>query len=368
VKVFNLLIDCRLRNSTGIGRYIRELVPRVVASLPDFHFGLIGLSGNEYWLQGVLNTNVTLLPVDARVFRAGEQTMFRKILPQTRAVWCPHFCVPWSLPDGVRLVTTVHDLIPWHVARGWKGRMRQIGAWFYLRTARRNSVRVITVSETVKRELVREFAFEVNRICAIPNGVSSVWATAIQESAPPDLRSQRYILYLGNLSAHKNVEGLLDAFAKVVPITPHRLVVVGEWSGFTGHENLQRSIAALGSRVIFAARLTDGELRGLVAGADLLVQPSLEEGFGLPPLEAMMAGTPVLTSNCAALLETAANGAHRFALQKKDDFARQLRLLLADDQLRRSKITEGLTWARQYTWERSAELVVGLLREVLSKP
>ena len=110
--------------------------------------------------------------------------------------------------------------------------------------------------------------------------------------------------------------------------------------------------------------MTDAELRGLVAGADLLIQPSLEEGFGLPPLEAMAAGCPVLTSDCAALLETAAQGAHRFRLGERGDLAIMLGVLLTNDRLRRSKIEEGRNWAHRFTWRQTAERTAAALREV----
>ena len=364
---YDLAIDCRLRESTGIGRYIREVAPRVITAFPDRRFLLIGPDNNDPWAGNLVNDQVQCLPTQARVFRQSEQRLFRQVWSQTDVLWCPHFCVPWRVPSGKRLVTTIHDLIPWHVAVGWKGRLRQIGAWFYLRAARRNSSRVLTVSAAVKDELVREFFFSAERIHVTHNGVSLDWFSAANEKAPSQLLGRRYVIYLGNLSPHKNVEGLLTAFREITEHVPQSLVIVGEWRGFTGHANLRRDLAALGKRVIFTSRLTERELHGAVAAAELLIQPSKEEGFGIPPLEAMAAGTPVLASDCAALLETTAQGAHRFSLRQPNDLARQLRRLLTDENLRRAKIDEGKDWAARFTWDRTAELTTEALRHVLEQ-
>ena len=365
---FDLAIDCRLRNSTGIGRVIRELVPRIVAALPEQRILLVGPGPADPWAGALADGRVEFLPSSAAVFRQGEQRLFREVLPQARVLWCTHFCVPWSVPRDARLVTTIHDLIPWHVPAGVKGRIRQFGAWFYLRAAQRNSRLVLTGAESVRGELTREFGFAPDRIRMVLLGVAPEWKHASPGTAPAGTAAGRFVLYVGNLSPHKNVTGLLAAFDALKAAIPHRLVIVGEPRGFAGHAGFARLAQRLGDRVIFARRLTEPELLGTVAAAELLVLPSLEEGFGLPPLEAMAAGTPVLTSDCATLLETAARGAHRFRLADRDDLGVQLRRLLTDDALRCSKVEEGRAWAGQFTWERAAEMTASALREALEQP
>ncbi|HLP07360.1 MAG TPA: glycosyltransferase family 1 protein [Opitutaceae bacterium] len=364
----DLAIDCRLRNSTGIGRYISELVPRAVAALPERRIVLLGPRQDDPWFReriAPIRGDVATIASDARVFRMAEQRLYRAVARQARVFWCTHFNVPWTWPRNQRLVVNVHDLIPVHVAVGWKGRIRWLGAKWYLAAVRRRADRILVLSQAVADELVQEQRFERSRLRPIHLGVAPEWFTADRTTCPR-LGQEPFVLYLGNISPHKNVGALLQAFAEVTQEVPQRLVIVGERRGFTEHADFGALVAHLGSRVVFAQRLADGELRGLVAAADLLVQPSLEEGFGLPPLEAMAAGTPVLTSDCAALLETAARGAHRFALRDPGDLAAQLRRLLTDRLLLRSKTEEGRAWARQFTWERTAEQTVAVLREVLA--
>ena len=358
MKTYAIGIDCRLSHSTGIGRCIREIVPHVVDVFGAEKVLLSGGATTPEWAAPLIARGVTYRTAEARPFRLAEQGMFSRLAESADLIWCPHFSAPWSRRS--RLVVTVHDLIPLHVVEGWKGRVRQIGARVYLGAVRRNADLILTVSEQVKGELVRELGVEAERIRAIPNGVGAAWF----EARPSVGLRKPYVVYVGNVSPHKNVEGLLEAFSAVSKFVSHELVIVGEERGFTSRPVLREWVTRLGGRLRIVAKLTDAELRGLVAGADLLVQPSFEEGFGLPPLEAMAAGCPVLTSDCAALLETAAHGAHRFRLAERGDLAAVLGGLLADEALRRSKIEDGLDWARRFTWRQTAERTAAALREV----
>ncbi|MBI5382483.1 MAG: glycosyltransferase family 4 protein [Opitutae bacterium] len=359
---YDLAIDCRLRASTGIGRYVRELAPRVAAAQPDWRVLLVGPDLGDPWVRERWGGNVAVLPSTAPVFRWEEQALLRAVAAQTRVLWCPHFCVPWRMPPTAQLAVTVHDLIPLHVVRGWKGRVRRLGASFYLRAARRQARCVLTEAHAVARELVDELGFSPERIRTAPLGVTPEWF-APPGPTPEVVRDAPYVLYVGNLSPHKNVEALLRAFARCAAAHTHRLVLVGEKCGFTGHADFARLTAMLGERVILLSRLADAEIRGLFAGAQLLVQPSLEEGFGLPPLEAMAAGCPVLTSDCATLVETAGEGAHRFRLDRPDDLTTQLQRLLTDESLRLGKVAAGRAWAGRFTWERTAAAVAAALAE-----
>jgi glycosyltransferase involved in cell wall biosynthesis len=353
-------IDCRLSHSTGIGRYVREIVPQVADVFGAENILLSGGPATPEWAAPLIARGAVFRPTDARPFRPAEQRMFREMGESCDLIWCPHFSAPWA--RNTRLVVTVHDLIPLHVVAGWRGVVRKLGARVYLSAVRRRADLILTVSEQVKRELVRELGVGGERIRAIPNGVGAAW---FETSAPAATRTP-YVVYVGNVSPHKNVEGLISAFAAVADRVPHELLIVGEERGFTSRPVLQQWMRRLGGRLRIVSRLSDGELRELVAGAALLVQPSFEEGFGLPPLEAMAAGCPVLTSDCAALLETAAQGAHRFRLAEHGDLALRLGELLSDGRLCRSKVEEGRSWARRFTWVQTAELAAAALREVWS--
>lgn len=361
-----LAIDCRLCQSTGIGRYIRAVIPRVISGLPDLSFLIVGPNSDDLWVRGLLGRRVTVFPSSAQVFRWAEQSLFRQICSRSNALWCPHFCVPIHLSKSSILLTTVHDLIPLHVARGWKGYVRKLGARFYLEAVKRQAAFVLTPSVAVATQLEMELGVRRERLRPIPLGVGTGWYTAGHQPPPATLGDRPYVLYVGNISAHKNVDGLLRSFWTILSRVPQTLVVLGEKRGFTAHARLAELVRPLGDRVVFLSRLSEAELHGLVAGADLLVQPSLEEGFGLPPLEAMAAGCPVLSSDAVALVETTGPGAHHFKLGLPDDLAHQLERLLTDAQLRVKLVSAGREWARQFTWDKTAERTAQVIRELLS--
>lgn len=366
MKSIDLAIDCRLRQKTGIGRYIKEVVPRVARLLPDCRYLLIGPEYNDSWLRENFGGEVEILPCSAKVFRWEEQGILRTAGQRARVLWCPHFCIPLRLPASAVLLTTVHDLIPLHVAQGWKGHVRRLGARVYLRAVKSQSARILTPSVAVANQLEKELGFNVEKLRPIPLGVDEGWYNAGRQPCPAGIGGRPYVLYVGNISAHKNVDGLLRAFSTILSKVPHRLVVLGEKRGFTAHASLAALVQLLGDRVVFLSRLSEAELHGLVAGADLLVQPSLEEGFGLPPLEAMAAGCPVLSSDAVALVETTGPGAHHFKLSVPGDLAHQLERLLVDTSLRLQLINAGREWARRFTWDKTAEQTAQVIRELLS--
>jgi glycosyltransferase involved in cell wall biosynthesis len=358
-KKWDLAVDCRLSGSTGIGRYVREIMPYVVDTFGAERLLLIGHSPELGWAKKLIESGARHIESEARVFRPAEQLMFREVERQARVLWCPHFCMP--LRPRIPVVTTVHDLIPLHVATGWKGRVRRWGAAVYLRSVRLHATSILTVSHCVAGELSRELGIEPGRIRPIHNGVTHDWFAA------KAARSQggRYAIYVGNVSPHKNTEALFAAYERISSRVDHRLVIVGEERGFSSGGVLHKWLGRLGNRVEWRPRLAEDELRRLVNGADLLVMPSLEEGFGLPPLEAMACGCPVLTSDCPALLETAEQGAHRFRLGLENDLGVQLERLLTDERLRTSKIEEGRLWAERFSWERSGRATAAVLQEVV---
>ena len=350
-KRYALAVDCRLAASTGIGRYVREIVPHLADRFGASRLLLIGRTGGLAWAAPWIGAGAAIIDSDAALFRREEQRLYAEVGRNCDLLWLPHFNVP--LRRVGRLAVTVHDLIPLHVAVGWKGWVRRWGARVYLRAVRRHADLVLTVSNRVAGELRQELGVEEERIRAIHNGVEARWF----EQARQRMMEGRYIIYVGNISPHKNVEALFTAFMALQDKVSHALVVVGEERGFTSRGIMRIWSKKLGRRLRHVSRVSEEDLRAWVAGADLLVQPSREEGFGLPPLEAMAAGCPVLTSDCAALLETAAEGAHRFRLGVEGDCESVLGRLLTDDTLRRSKVLEGCRWARKFSWESTGKQV-----------
>jgi glycosyltransferase involved in cell wall biosynthesis len=173
-----------------------------------------------------------------------------------------------------------------------------------------------------------------------------------------------FVLAVGVLQPRKNLPRLIRAFGRVAREAPHALALVGKpgWA----HEELKRAVAAsgLGSRVKFTGYVPDADLPVLYNAAELFVYPSLYEGFGLPPLEAMACGTPVVTANVTSLPEVVGDAA--LAVDPTDELALAdaIGRALTDEALRERLRTAGLAHAALFSWERTAALTLQVYHRV----
>ncbi len=216
-----------------------------------------------------------------------------------------------------------------------------------------------------------EFASRVGKpacghLDVTPLGVDASWFD-VARSSPLDHVRPSFVC-VGSVRPHKNISRLLQAFAQVVERVPHTLVIAGLAAP---EDKLRQMIAALPAavqqRILFTGRVPDAELQRLVGAADALVFPSLYEGFGLPALEAMAAGCPVLASTAGALSEvcgTAAAG--HFDPHSVPELAQEMarHAALGEAELK-SVVRQGVAHARRFTWERTADLTAAALHKVL---
>jgi len=208
------------------------------------------------------------------------------------------------------------------------------------------------VSEFTRQEAIRIAGMDRARMDVIPLGVDRAWTPR----APTMNSGTPYVIFVGLVKAHKNLLGLLRAFESIAHVVPHRLVVVGRHSGLREVDDAAIDLARrLSPRVELRADVAQRELVELVAGADLLVKPSFYEGFGLPPLEAMAAGTPVLASRAGAIPEVCGDAARYCDPHSSADIARQMVEILGDCALRTKMLELGLVRAKAFTWERCAQ-------------
>jgi glycosyltransferase involved in cell wall biosynthesis len=210
---------------------------------------------------------------------------------------------------------------------------------------------VICVSESARRDLVGIYGLDESRTRVVHHGVTSV-ANEVTERF--DDKGQPYVLYVGSRSAYKNFLALLRAFAAAEAARDMRLVVAGggTWSA---DEQAVITELQLERRILLLPRVEEARLGKLYDGAELFVYPSLYEGFGLPPLEAMSAGCPVLVSRSSSLPEICGDAAHYFDPAVEGALERELGRLLGDAVLLHAKVDAGRAWIGRYTWETAAQ-------------
>jgi glycosyltransferase involved in cell wall biosynthesis len=220
---------------------------------------------------------------------------------------------------------------------------------------------IITGSQNTKRDIISHFQIDEGKITVIPYGVSDAFEKRQDRAYLGEIRKKlglpsRYILYVGTLEPRKNLPFLINAFARLKKEEhlDHRLVLAGArgWR----YRQIFRTIEErnLVKDVLTLGYVRQEDLPGLYTMADLFVYPSLYEGFGLPPLEAMACGVPVITSNSSSLPEVVGNAAMTFDPRDSRGLVEKMRTLMGDEELRRSYIEQGSIRARQFTWERTA--------------
>jgi glycosyltransferase involved in cell wall biosynthesis len=299
----------------------------------------------------------------------------------------PHFNVPVFTP--VRFVVTIHDLILTHFPTVRATTKSHILYYFknfayrlVILSALKRSRRIITVSEFTKSDIINKFRIAPDKITVTYEGVANL-AKGRDSLFVAKLNSQEilaqyhiphnFLLYVGNAYPHKNLEALLKAFGKLHAEQPDwRLVLVGKADYF--YERVQTVARVLNlwqkgnanSAVIFPGYVPDAQLEILYSEARAYVFPSLYEGFGLPPLEAMAKGCPVISSDRASLPEILSDAAVYFNPEDEADMIAKIRSVLADDAKRAELISRGLVQARKYNWWECANKTMIVYKETLA--
>jgi glycosyltransferase involved in cell wall biosynthesis len=344
----DLLFDARHIRQSGIGTYIRTQLPYLEEAVTRHRLSLAVLVDHEPPPDLSAGTDVVIAsPAHAAMYSPGEQLAWRRVFAamRPRAVWLPHYPYPLArmLPGNRRMLTyvTVHDtihLLPRDVSgQNWA---RRLYARAMLGADARSCRRIFTPSaatEMTVKKIVRSAP-----VLVTPIPVDEVWFTP----ADPDLAPvrDRYVLYVGNTKRHKNLLLLLEAFAELAPSIPHKLVIAGGGASLrTLDERIRRWAERNRERVVLTGQLDFAVLRSLVASAELLVMPSLYEGAGLPPLEAMASYTAVLSSDIPSLRETCGDGSDYFDPYNRAGLTDLIRTYCADDVARAALAERGHT-------------------------
>ena len=268
-------------------------------------------------------------------------------------------------------LVTIHDL--W-LDRHPEYSKKMLGQWpsaFKTRQTALRARRTITVSEFSARELVELYGLKREHIQVIPNGVSEDFVPRLDEPAMAALRKRiglkadRYVLFVGGADPRKNHQTFLEAVEKVrKKLGSRMLVLVGSpIQPFGNYEETARR-RSLQEKVLCPSFVSTFDLQLLYSAADLFVFPSLYEGFGMPVLEAMACGAPVVTSNSTALAEVAGDAAVLADPQDARALGEAMVRVLEDESLRAALRVKGLARAKQFSWEQAASKTIALYRDV----
>jgi glycosyltransferase involved in cell wall biosynthesis len=349
---------------TGIGRYTEALLKRLVDRGHQWYL----YSDRPITPRFAIGSRVQLRVGSARPGSAMSLFYSQLVFPRwcrgdcVDVFWSPRHHLPLSMPARVARVVTVHDLV-W---KRYPETMRSANRWLerlLMGRSLRAADRVICVSRFTADEVAAQYPALANRCCVIEEAAEPLEA-GYEEPVP--LPEQPYLMFVGTLEPRKNLPRLLEAFRAACdrPGFRHQLFLVGApgWGG----ENIESRVTelGLGERVILKGRVSDAELRQLYAGCTGLLMPSLYEGFGLPALEAMQQGVPVIAGDRGALPEVVGDGG---LLVDPDSVAAIADAItqLCGDPRRRAELGElALARAGAFSWDRAARETLDLLEAV----
>lgn len=360
-----IAVDARMLCSSGIGTYLQNTLPRIIER-SDWHFVVLGdVAALE--MYGCSNSRrCRVVPYTVPIYTLGQQWSLPRSMPRDIDVfWTPHYDFALGVPG--KLVATVHDVGHLALPQVFRGIAKRTYATVMLQALRLRAVHIMFVS-AFSRDEFHNLVGKPRAETVVYNGVNDAWKSAPWRD-PPQLYPRPYMIYVGNVKPHKNLKTLLAAFQRIAGDVPHDLVIVGKREGFlTGEGNFGNLISALGSRVVFTGRLSDDEVKRYVAQASLLVLPSLYEGFGLPPLEAMAAGCPVAVSRSGSLPEVCGDAAIYFDPLDAAGMAESLRSVLTDMSLADQLRVRGKVQVSRYSWDSCADKIVSVMSNLLIGP
>ena len=367
-----IAIDARKLHDYGIGTYLRNLIGQLAVQDDEARYVLLCRPQDGELCQS-FGPRFEALVERAGNYSIREQFSVPLTLARARVdlFHAPHYVV--SPFTTVPYVVTIHDCIHLRFPQYLPSQAARIYAQVVMKTAARRARRVLTVSQASKDDIRHFLGVPESKVEVIPNAIDAGIAAPPTEEAITRVCARfqltsSYILYAGNIKPHKNVDRLIEAYSilRRRGYEQVKLLIIGD--EISKYLNLRRLVHRfqLHPHVRFFGFVPEATLAVLYRKAAMFVFPSLYEGFGLPPLEAMAAGTPVITSKVSSLPEVVGDAALLVDPMDAGAIADAMARLLDDEALRRDLIRRGHERARAFSWTRSVARTREVYGEVLA--
>ena len=371
------------RTTTGVARYAEEIIKRSIPLAPDDRFVLSYFAADPDPVRpiGDAHPNVSLRPIRHLPPRWYRALFVRRVAPPFDLLARGRADV-YVFPDFIRWpvlsrrsIVVVHDL-------GFVKHPQfvQPGTRRFLQTFAPRSVAgadgIVAVSEFTKRELIGTYGLDPGRVAVVPNGVDHGHFYPRDRTEVDAVKTRfgidrPYVLMTGTIEPRKNVDGLLKAFASIAaPLRDAHSLVLAGGEGWLDQNILRLAdeLRASGVRVIQLGYVEPRDLPALYSGASVFVLPSHYEGFGIPVVEAMACGAPVITSRNASLPEVAGEAAMLVGTEDPAELPGAIDRVLGDPAVREDLRRRGLERARAFSWDASARAMLDFIRQVRDDP
>lgn len=360
-----ITVDLRLINASGMGSYLKNLMPFVMKRfLGQARFCFLGNLEELSQFDWTRDRNIQIIHHNSPIYSIAEQfSTLKKIPSDTTLFWSPHYNIPVFYRG--KLLVTVYDLFHLSEPNLVGGIHKRIYAKLMFKAVKAKADAILAISEFTKKEFMRLAGNPIAKIHAITLGIDADWFASKEGQIN---RPRPFLLYVGNVKPHKNLKTLVAAFDKIKNVISHDLVIVGKKEGFiTGDKNIESYVRALGDRIHFTGFIDDKTLRQYYQNADLFIFPSLYEGFGFPPLEAMASGCPVIASNSASIPEVCGDAALYFEALDPNLLTKQILKLVDDPNLKSELRLKGLQRVENFRWDECAKKTCEVIKNVLDQ-
>jgi len=365
-------VDIRMITFSGIGVYIQNLLPYLIRK-----YSLVVLGNPSAMEQFPYLSETRFIPCTSGIYSLREHLELPRKAPAADVFWVPHFNMPFLPVPAHYKTVTIHDVYHLTFQQEFPLLQRLFARALILNAARRSHL-IFTVSQFSKREIIRYTGVPENKIKVVYNGIDHHRFRVIKDKQQLQEISRRYqlpsrfILYVGNVKPHKNLKRLLQAFEKIATDFPDvHLIIVGKKEGFITEDTellrLTGNNRTARDRIRLLGIIDLQDLPVLYNLATVFVFPSFYEGFGLPPLESMACGCPVVCSRAASLPEVGGEAVFYVNPLEVDSIAGGIRALIEDADLRQKLIRRGLKRAQLFTWDATAEQVIEILEKTFNQ-
>lgn len=324
---------------------------------------------NQYYLyyqhepnKVIQGPNITHVVKPWRSYWTQSRLPFILLKDRPDVLFMPIQTLPFVMPSRLKTVITIHDLAFLLYPETFPASDRlkhKIFAWHAIKRADK----IIAVSEATKKDVVRFYKAVPEKIKVVHHGYDKSIFRPFQNQKDCDIINRvkskykitkPYVLYVGALQPRKNILGLVKAF-ELLNDSKYQLVIAGGRAWLYDEIFAYAKKASCGDNIIFTGRFETSELPALLWGAEVFVLPSLYEGFGLPVIEAMACGTPVITSNISSLPEVAGQAAILVDPRKPDEITKAIKRVVKDNNEKRKMSQNGLENIQRFSWEKCAK-------------
>jgi glycosyltransferase involved in cell wall biosynthesis len=363
----DIVLDARMINHSGIGTYIKSMIPTLIE---NFNTTLLG--NNKTLEKFSWISKINSVEVASPIYSLTEQIELPKKIPSCRLFISPHYNIPVLKIKAVKRAIIIHDVN--HLANvNNLSLKKKIYARFMINRAVKVSNKIITVSRFSKNEIIKYTGLKDISIIYCGLNSNEIKNKTDNESNKKVREKynlpEEYFLFVGSIKPHKNISIVIEAIKSLSESYPEiKLVTVGIERGQLLSNLEKLNSLSLIEKITIIKYAEDDEMPSLYSEAKCLIFPSIYEGFGLPPLEAMICGCPVIASNAASIPEVCGNAVLYFNPYNATELKKNIELVIKNKFLNEDLIRKGYENIKKFDMEKFSEKLTNELRTVISIP